>query len=72
MAENIPTREEAFDLFKKYNKTESLIKHAMAVEGVMRYMARKRNADEEKWGVVGLIHDLDYEQIGRASCRERV
>ncbi len=70
MTENIPTREEAFDLFKKYNKTESLIKHALAVEGVMRYMARKRNADEEKWGVVGLIHDLDYEQFPDQHCKK--
>ena len=70
MAENIPTREEAFDLLKKYNKTESLIKHALAVEGVMRYMARRRNADEEKWGVVGLIHDLDYEQFPDQHCQK--
>ena len=70
MAENIPTREEAFDLLKKYNQTESLIKHALAVEGVMRYMARKRNADEEKWGVVGLIHDLDYEQFPDQHCKK--
>ena len=42
MTENIPTREEAFELLKQYNQTESLIKHALAVEGVMRYMARKR------------------------------
>ena len=70
MARNIPTREEAFDLLKKYNQTESLIKHALAVEGVMRYMARKRNADEEKWGVVGLIHDLDYEQFPDQHCKK--
>ncbi|MEE4264698.1 MAG: HDIG domain-containing metalloprotein [Desulfobacteraceae bacterium] len=70
MAENVPTREEAFELLKKYNKTESLIKHALAVEGVMRYMARKRNADEEKWGVVGLIHDLDYEQFPDQHCKK--
>ena len=70
MSEKIPTREEAFDLLKKYNKTESLIKHALAVEGVMRYMARKHNADEEKWGVVGLIHDLDYEQFPDQHCKK--
>jgi putative nucleotidyltransferase with HDIG domain len=70
MAENIPTREEAFELLKKYNQTESLIKHALAVEGVMRYMARKFNADEEKWGVVGLIHDLDYEQFPDQHCKK--
>jgi len=41
MTVNIPTREAALGLFKKYNKTESLMKHALSVEGVMRYMARK-------------------------------
>ena len=66
----IPTREEAFDLLKKYNQTESLIKHALAVEGVMRYCARQRNADEEKWGVIGLIHDLDYEQFPDEHCKK--
>jgi len=70
MGENIPTRAEAFELLKKYNKTESLLKHALAVEGVMRYMARKFKADEEKWGVVGLIHDLDYEQFPDQHCQK--
>lgn len=63
-----PTREEAFALLTKYNKTESLIKHALAVEGVMRYCARKRGGDEEKWGIIGLIHDLDYEQFPDQHC----
>jgi putative nucleotidyltransferase with HDIG domain len=70
MTEKVPTREEAFELLKKYNKTESLIKHALAVEGVMRYMARKREADEDKWGVIGLIHDLDYEQFPEQHCKK--
>jgi putative nucleotidyltransferase with HDIG domain len=70
MSDKIPTRAEAFELLKKYNQTESLIKHALAVEGVMRYMARKFNADEEKWGVVGLIHDLDYEQFPDQHCKK--
>ena len=70
MSEKIPTREEAFALLKKYNQTESLIKHALAVEGVMRFMARKRNEDEEKWGVIGLIHDLDYEQFPDQHCKK--
>ena len=70
MSEKIPTRAEAFELLKKYNQTESLIKHALAVEGVMRYMARKRNEDEEKWGVIGLIHDLDYEQFPDQHCKK--
>jgi predicted hydrolase (HD superfamily) len=63
MSSSVPTREEAFALLKKYNKSESLIKHALAVEGVMR-----RGHDEEKWGVIGLIHDLDYEQFPDQHC----
>jgi predicted hydrolase (HD superfamily) len=42
----------------------------MAVEGVMRYIARKRGEDEEKWGVIGLIHDLDYEQFPDQHCKK--
>lgn len=68
MDEKTPTREEAFALLKKYNQNESLIKHALAVEGVMRYCARQRNADEEKWGIVGLVHDLDYEKYPDQHC----
>ena len=70
MGSNVPTREEALVLLKQYNKNESLIKHAMAVEGVMRYIARKRGEDEEKWGVIGLIHDLDYEQFPDQHCKK--
>lgn len=69
MQEHIPTREEALDLFKKYNETESLLKHALSVEGVMRYMARKSGQNEEKWGLVGLIHDLDYEKFPEQHCK---
>jgi len=65
-----PSREEAFTLLKKYNRSESLIKHALAVEGVMRYCARKRGADEDRWGVIGLIHDLDYEQYPEQHCQK--
>ena len=70
MAEVEPGREEAFSLLKKYNKNEGLIKHALAVEAVMRYSARKRGRDEEKWGVIGLVHDLDYEQFPEQHCRK--
>jgi putative nucleotidyltransferase with HDIG domain len=70
MAENKPGRDEAFSLLKEYNKNESLIKHALAVEAVMRYCARKRGQDEEKWGVIGLIHDLDYEQFPEQHCKK--
>jgi predicted hydrolase (HD superfamily) len=65
-----PTREEAFKLLKQYNKNDSLIKHALAVESVMRYIARKRHENEEKWGIIGLIHDLDYEQFPEQHCRK--
>jgi predicted hydrolase (HD superfamily) len=63
-----PTREEALDLLYEHNETESLRKHALAVEGVMRFMARKRGHDEEYWGIVGLIHDLDYEKHPDEHC----
>lgn len=68
MTEKNPTRETALELLKQYNKTESLIKHAYAVEGVMRYMAQKAGEDEEKWGIIGLIHDLDYEMYPEQHC----
>jgi len=70
MGSQTPTRQEALALLRQYNKNESLIKHAMAVEGVMRYIARKRGEDEEKWGVIGLIHDLDYEQFPEQHCKK--
>jgi len=68
MSAKTPTREDAFTLLRRYNKSESLIKHALAVEGVMRYFARKRGEDEEKWGVIGLVHDLDYERFPKEHC----
>ncbi|MCR4393611.1 MAG: HD domain-containing protein, partial [Dehalococcoidales bacterium] len=61
MQEHIPTYEEALSLLREYNHSESLLKHAYAVEGAMRYIARKRGENEEKWAIIGLIHDLDYE-----------
>lgn len=70
MDNKIPTREAAFDLLRKYNRSDSLIKHALAVEGVMRHFARLRGRDEEKWGIIGLIHDLDYEQYPDRHCQK--
>jgi putative nucleotidyltransferase with HDIG domain len=63
-----PTRDEALSLFLEYNKSESLLKHALAVEGVMRYFARRRGQDEALWGIIGLIHDLDYERFPDQHC----
>jgi len=65
---HIPTREEAYALLKEFNESESLIKHGLAVEGAMRYAARKRGYDEEKWGIIGLVHDLDYERYPDRHC----
>ena len=70
MINKIPTRQEAFELLKNYNKTDSLIKHALAVEAVMRYMAQKAGEDIEKWGIIGLIHDLDYEMFPEIHCKK--
>lgn len=70
MSSKVPTRVEAYQLLTEYNKGNSLIKHALAVEGVMRYFARKRGEDEEKWGVIGLVHDLDYEQFPEEHCHK--
>lgn len=64
----IPDREAAISLFKEFNKSESLYKHALAVESVMRHAAVLRNEDPDKWGVIGLIHDLDYEMYPEEHC----
>jgi predicted hydrolase (HD superfamily) len=65
-----PTRQEALELLHQYNESDSLRKHAYAVEGVMRFIGRKRGGDEETWGIIGLIHDLDYEQFADQHCRK--
>ncbi len=63
-----PTREQAFELLKRYNKSDSLIKHALSVEGVMRHFAKLNNEDPDKWGIVGLLHDVDYEMYPDEHC----
>lgn len=70
MMKDRPGRDEALSLLKEYNKSEGLIKHALAVEAAMRYCARKRGRDEEEWGVIGLVHDLDYEQFPEQHCKK--
>lgn len=64
-----PVREEAMALFLTYNKQENLLKHALAVEAVLRHFAALYGEDEEKWGLIGLCHDLDYEQFPDRHCQ---
>ena len=64
----VPTREEALALLQEYNKSDALIKHALSVEGVMRRFARIYGEDEEKWGIIGLLHDIDYEKYPSEHC----
>jgi len=67
-----PNRGEAYALLTQYNESPALIKHALAVEGVMRHFARLLNEDEEKWGVIGLLHDIDYEKYPEEHCKKAV
>lgn len=64
------TREKAWDLLRKYNKEEFHLKHALTVEGVMKYFAIELGYEEEKemWGIVGLLHDLDFEMYPEEHC----
>ena len=55
------TREQALSLLKEHIKNENLIKHSLASEAVMKAVARRLGEDEEKWGLSGLLHDLDVE-----------
>ncbi|MDD6648193.1 MAG: hydrolase [Firmicutes bacterium] len=66
----IPTRDEAMELLKEYNTDPFHIKHALIVEGVMKYFARKLGYgdEEEFWGLVGLLHDLDFEKYPEQHC----
>lgn len=64
----VPSREDAFALLKQYNTSESLIRHALAVEGVMGYFADRFGEDREKWRIVGLVHDIDYELYPDQHC----
>ena len=62
----MPDRTSAWNLLTEFTQSESLRKHALAVESCMKAYARKLGADEEMWGVVGLIHDFDYEKFPSA------
>ena len=59
---NLPSRDEAWKILSKYVTTDHLQRHVLSVEGVMRHFARLFNEDEEEWGVLGMLHDIDFEQ----------
>ena len=63
-------REKAVELLKKYNKEEFHIRHAYTVEGVMRYFAKELGYDEDFWGIVGLLHDVDFEKYSEEHCKK--
>jgi predicted hydrolase (HD superfamily) len=64
------SREEAFTLLKKYNQDSFHIQHALTVEGVMKWYAKELGYgdEEEYWGIVGLLHDIDFEQYPEEHC----
>ena len=68
----IPKREDAFLLLKKYTHKDGLIRHALAVEAVMAHFAKRFGEDEEKWRVIGLVHDLDYDLYPAEHCKKCV
>ena len=69
MSDYIPTREEAYELLTKYVDNDSQIKHALAVEATMIHFAELFDEDPKKWGVIGLIHDLDYDKYPEDHCK---
>ena len=64
------TRESAWELLTEYNKDHFHLKHALTVEGVMKYFAKELGYgnEEDFWGIVGLLHDLDFEQFPEEHC----
>ena len=64
------TREEAVAIYRHYNSADNLYRHALAVEAVMRRFADELGHDADYWGIVGLLHDVDYERYPDQHCRK--
>ncbi len=64
------SRDKALEILKKYNKEEFHIRHALTVEGVMRYFAKLQGENEEYWGNIGLLHDVDFEMYPDEHCKK--
>ncbi len=63
-------REQAIILLKKYNQEEFHLRHAITVENVMRYFSKEYNYDADFWGIVGLLHDIDFEKYPDQHCKK--
>lgn len=65
-----PTREATWKLIEEYLPSDQMRRHSLAVEAVMRHMAKKYGEDEEMWGIIGLAHDVDYERHPEEHCHK--
>lgn len=65
-----PGREKAWAVLQKHVRQESLLRHALTVEAVMRHFAALYGEDTEKWGVIGLLHDIDFEEYPEQHCQK--
>lgn len=63
-------REKALEILRKYNKEGFHVRHALTVEGVMKYFAKEQNEDENYWGIIGLLHDVDFEMYPEEHCKK--
>ena len=68
--ENILSHDAALALLKKYNKEPFHIQHGLTVEGVMRWFAEKQGEDADYWGIIGLLHDIDFELYPEEHCKK--
>lgn len=66
----IISRDEAWNILNKYVKSESLLRHCITVEAVMRHFAGIYNCDADEWGIIGLLHDVDFEMFPEQHCHK--